>query len=104
MRILQIAPSFHPAIGGVETHVRRVSECLSARGHEVTVLTHADEPSDDTLGSVRVRRLPRAGWLSAWRRSRAEIGGADIVHCHDAYSFLHFSLPPAGFRLGARYS
>ena len=93
MRILHITPSFHPAIGGVETHVRRVSECLSARGHEVTVLTHADKPSDEALGSVRVQRLPRAGLPRAWWGSRERIAAADVVHCHDAYSFLHFYLP-----------
>ena len=88
-----ITPSFHPSIGGVETHVRRVSECLAARGHEVTVLTHASEPSDEMLGSIRVRRLPRAGWFTAWRASRPHVAAADVVHCHDAYSFLHFYLP-----------
>jgi glycosyltransferase involved in cell wall biosynthesis len=93
MRILHITPSFHPAIGGVETHVRRVSECLAAKGHEVTVLTQAGSPAEEALGAVRLRRIPRAGWLSAWRASRPHIAAADIVHCHDAYSFLHFYLP-----------
>ncbi len=93
MRILQITPSFHPSIGGVETHVRHISERLSARGHEVTVLTHADNPSEEALGSVRVHRLPRTGWLQAWRTSRKHIAAADIVQCHDSYSFLHFYLP-----------
>jgi glycosyltransferase involved in cell wall biosynthesis len=59
----------------------------------VTVLTHADEPSEQAIGGIRVHRLPRAGWLSAWRMSRGRIAAADIVHCHDAYSFLHFYLP-----------
>jgi glycosyltransferase involved in cell wall biosynthesis len=93
MRILHITPSFHPAVGGVETHVRRVSECLAAKGHEVTVVTQADSPGEEALGLVRVRRLPRSGWLPAWRASRQHIAAAEIVHCHDAYSFLHFYLP-----------
>ncbi len=93
MRILHITSSFHPSVGGVETHVQRVSERLSARGHEVTVLTHADGASERSLGQVRVRALPRTTWLKAWRMSRPEIAWADTVHCHDAYSFLHFYLP-----------
>lgn len=93
MRILAITPSFYPSIGGVETHVRRVSECLCRRGHEVTVLTHSDEPAEDRLGPVIVRRLPRTGFLSAWLVSRPLMAAADIVHCHDAYSFLHFYAP-----------
>jgi len=88
-----ITPSFYPSIGGVETHVRRVSECLSALGHEVTLLTHANEPSHENLGPLAVYRLPRTNWLAAWRAARPHIGSADIVHCHDAYSFLHFYLP-----------
>jgi len=90
-----ITPSFHPSIGGVETHVRRVSECLSARGHDLTVLTHSSEaaPSSEQLGPLAVCRLPRTNWWQAWRAARPHISNADIVHCHDAYSFLHFYLP-----------
>ena len=93
MRILMIAPSFHPAIGGVETHVRRVSECLAARGHELTVVTHADQPSQEELGRLVVHRLPRGSWWQAWRGVRPHLRRADVVHCHDVYSFLHFVLP-----------
>jgi glycosyltransferase involved in cell wall biosynthesis len=57
------------------------------------VLTHADQPSEHAIGPIRVRRLARVGWLKAWRISRADIAAADVVHCHDAYSFLHFYLP-----------
>ena len=88
-----VTPSFHPAVGGVETHVLRVSQCLAARGHEVTVLTHADEPSEEMLGRLHVHRLPRGGWFAAWRAARPHIAAADVVHCHDAYSFLHFYAP-----------
>jgi glycosyltransferase involved in cell wall biosynthesis len=88
-----ITPSFHPSIGGVETHVLRVSRCLSERGHDVTVLTHADDALDEQLGPLAIRRIPRTSGLAAWRASRSDIAAADIVHCHDAYSFLHFYLP-----------
>jgi glycosyltransferase involved in cell wall biosynthesis len=88
-----ITPSFHPEIGGVETHVRRVSECLAARGRRVAVLTHSDEPGDGELGPLTVHRLPRTNWWRAWQASRPHIAAADLVHCHDAYSFLHFYLP-----------
>ncbi len=93
MRILAITPSFFPNIGGVETHVRCVSERLAARGHQLTVLTHADEPSEEQLGDLRVQRLPHANLISTWRAARHYLAASDIVHCHDAYSFLHFYLP-----------
>jgi len=93
MRILMITPSFHPSVGGVESHVRRVSECLGDKGHEIAVLTHADEPSREQLGPLVLHRIPRTRWPSAWLAARPHIAAADIVHCHDAYSFLHFYLP-----------
>lgn len=92
-----MTPSFHPAIGGVETHVRRVSECLASRGHEVAILTHAEPGAgaarSGRLGPLSVHRLPQTGWWQAWRGARPHIAAADVVHCHDAYSFLHFHLP-----------
>ncbi len=88
-----ITPSFLPSVGGVETHALRVSQCLAARGHDITVLTHADEPSEERLDPLLVHRLPRTKWLAAWRGARPHIAAADVVHCHDAYSFLHFYLP-----------
>jgi glycosyltransferase involved in cell wall biosynthesis len=93
MRILALAPSFYPAVGGVETHVRRVSEALAERNHGVTVLTHADEPGEEQLGPVHVVRLRRSHALSAWLGARPHLAAADVIHCHDAYSFLHFYLP-----------
>jgi len=88
-----IAPSFYPAVGGVETHVRRVSACLTEAGHQVAVLTHADLPSQERLGSLVVHRLPKTGWATAWRLARPHLGWAEVVHCHDTYSYLHFCLP-----------
>lgn len=88
-----ICPSFHPAVGGVETHVLRVSERLSAAGHQVTVLTHSDFPSQERLLNITVHRVRRTGWWGAWRAARPHIAAADVVHCHDTYSFLHFYAP-----------
>jgi glycosyltransferase involved in cell wall biosynthesis len=93
MRILMICPSFHPAVGGVETHVLRVADCLSAAGHQVTVLTHADFPCEERLLNLRVCRIRKTGWWAAWRAARPHIAAADVVHCHDPYSFLHFYAP-----------
>lgn len=38
MRIAQICPRYYPDIGGVETHVKEISERLVARGFEVEVI------------------------------------------------------------------
>jgi glycosyltransferase involved in cell wall biosynthesis len=61
MRILMLAPSFHPVIGGAETYAYTVATGLTARGHVVSVVT--DEPRAGTAGrsgdpdGVNVHRL-----------------------------------------------
>jgi glycosyltransferase involved in cell wall biosynthesis len=49
MRILHVAPLYHPAMGGAETYVKQVSERLSRRGHDVTVLTTNSGGGSDEL-------------------------------------------------------
>ena len=39
MKIAQICPRYFPDIGGVETHVKEISERLVKEGHDVTVIT-----------------------------------------------------------------
>lgn len=70
MRILQVTDLFEPFIGGLEKHVKALSQGLTQRGHEVTVAT-AHLPGttlDEVIDGVRVRRI--AGWsaraLARW--------------------------------------
>ena len=60
MRIAQVVSSYHPRIGGVETHVRRLAQGCAEAGDDVTVLTHQVDgsPVDEWIGAVRVRRFP----------------------------------------------
>lgn len=48
MKILQVFPGYYPAIGGVEEHVRNISEWL-AWEHKVTV------DVTDTSGNINKR-------------------------------------------------
>ena len=60
MKIAQVCPRYHPYIGGVETHVKEVSERLAKRGHEVEVLTtdpRGDLPKQEIIDGVIVRRF-----------------------------------------------
>jgi len=92
-----LTPAFHPLAGGVERHVRRVSEELAALGHEVSVVTRAvpGAPERECLGRVGVVRV--AGGLRAspglWRRHRGLFRDAEVIHCHDAYPFLSWYEP-----------
>lgn len=51
MKIAQVCPRYHPDIGGVETHVREISERLVKMGHEVEVIT------TDPTGKLRKSEL-----------------------------------------------
>ena len=64
--------SVPPRIGGVENIVRSLADELSARGHEVTVMTAEPTPGPERF-AFRVVRKPRA--LQVWR----EFTGADAI-------------------------
>ena len=93
MRVVQVAPRYPPHTGGVETHVKEISERLVERGHEVTVhvADAGDVPSRETRNGVEVRRhraiAPDGafhvapGIAASVRRARA-----DVVHAHNYHS------------------
>jgi len=63
-RVLFLAESFHPVLGGGETHVRRLGSALVARGDAATVVTRRSEaswPGEETLDGIRVVRVPPPG-------------------------------------------
>ncbi|XP_064642386.1 phosphatidylinositol N-acetylglucosaminyltransferase subunit A-like [Lineus longissimus] len=39
-RICMVSDFFYPNMGGVESHIYQLSQCLVARGHEVVIVTH----------------------------------------------------------------
>ena len=66
-RVLFLAESFHPVLGGGETHVRRLGSALVAAGDAATVVTRRGERGVAGRGAAR-RHPGRAG---AARRARA---------------------------------
>jgi glycosyltransferase involved in cell wall biosynthesis len=63
-RVLFLAESFHPVLGGGETHVRRLGTALVAAGDTATVVTRRGEeswPAEEVLDGIRVVRVPPAG-------------------------------------------
>ncbi len=96
LRILQVTPLFAPHVGGVETHVREVSERLADRGFDVSVLTTdatGELESVSRVGSIPVRRVaayPRGrDWLLA-----PGLHGAirsepwDLLHLQSFHTFV----------------
>jgi len=63
-RVLFLAESFHPTLGGGETHIRRLGSQLVAAGDAVTVLTRRADaawPVEEHLDGIRVRRVGPPG-------------------------------------------
>ncbi len=64
IRVLFLTESFHPVLGGGETHVRQLGADLAAAGHQATVITRRGEaswPAEDEVDGIRVRRVPPTG-------------------------------------------
>ncbi|ADI31990.1 glycosyltransferase [Staphylothermus hellenicus] len=61
MRILYVAPRYHPHIGGVEYVVKFIAESLARHGHDVTVLAgepNIESPKEDIVNGIHVIRWP----------------------------------------------
>ncbi|HWG00656.1 MAG TPA: glycosyltransferase family 4 protein [Trebonia sp.] len=105
MRIAQVVASYHPRIGGVETHVRRIAEGCAVAGDDVTVLTHQapGQPAEETIGPVRVLRfqltLRSQVYPFSWRLFRylgQHAAEYDVVHAHSYHTLAGQAAPRAG--------
>jgi len=90
MRICQVAPYFHPHVGGVESHVYSLCKELSRRGHEVTVYTTLSNPSlplYEIIDGFDVHRVPplftvlRTPIIPELKKELVTWDG-DVVHAH----------------------
>ncbi len=96
MRIAHVVASYHPAVGGLETHVKALADGCAAAGDQVTVLTHQasdDLAADEWAGAVRVLRFPltvRAHHYPVsrdlFRYLREHAGDFDLIHAHNYHN------------------
>jgi glycosyltransferase involved in cell wall biosynthesis len=84
MRILHVSDCFLPRLGGIELHVRDLSDRQRAQGHHVSVLTatpSGNAPAESSAGRqdfvIRQHQLRSAGL-----RKLIASGGFDVVHAH----------------------
>lgn len=108
MKILFLTRLYKPHIGGVETHVEKVTDELIKRGHTVTIVTeelkHSNGLADkhaENSNSLKIYRIPFSSenwfkkftiWKWLWIHKKL-IQEADIVHCHDVFFwYLPFKL------------
>jgi phosphatidylinositol alpha-mannosyltransferase len=86
--------------GGVSVYVHRLSQALSARGHEVVVFTHSPAPPGASY-ETRKLPLPRVGdrrvirqYVAPWLLNAEDLRGFDVAHFHgDDWFFLRRRLP-----------
>jgi glycosyltransferase involved in cell wall biosynthesis len=101
MRVLFIAPSYYPHIGGVEYVVKSVAERLARAGYEVVVAAgepSADKPREDVVDGVRVVRWPVWSPGNAYHipRKRSDLKKllkelarqVDAVHVHSVHNIF----------------
>jgi glycosyltransferase involved in cell wall biosynthesis len=101
MRIVYVAQSYFPRIGGMEYVIKSVAERLAKMGHEVTVVTgepEAKKPREEEINSVHVIRWPTWAPSNAYHipkergqlRSLLEklLSDVDAVHVHSAHAVL----------------
>jgi glycosyltransferase involved in cell wall biosynthesis len=63
-RVLFLAESFHPVLGGGETHLRRLGSALVAAGDAATVVTRRGDrawPANEVVDGIRVTRVAPSG-------------------------------------------
>jgi glycosyltransferase involved in cell wall biosynthesis len=100
VRIGVVTSAYHPDIGGVETHVRRLCAALVAAGDEVEVLTQYAAGSTEAIDGVLVRRFPLTVAasnyrfsLALWHWLRRHAGRYDVLHAHSYHALA--ALPAA---------
>jgi glycosyltransferase involved in cell wall biosynthesis len=94
MKVIQVCPSYYPYIGGVQYHVKLLSEHLAKKNVEVEVYTTDPQRryrQKEVINHVKVTRLfsfaPENSYdfapslLSLLRKARA-----DIIHAHSIHS------------------
>lgn len=103
MKIIQVAPYYYPAVGGVEEVVKQYSEGLVRKGHSVTVLTSQEKNSDlKELNGVKIERFASFGSSLPFSPIlpilplKLLAAKADIIHLHankrfptDAVAFVN---------------
>jgi len=96
MKILQVCPRYYPDVGGVEEHVRSISERL-AKKYDVTVFTTdplGKLPKEEVINNVEVRRFKSWAPNEAYYFSRElkkylmeNSDEFDIIHAHNYHAF-----------------
>lgn len=100
MNIIFFTRLYYPHIGGVEKHVKRLAETLTAQKHKLTIITEqysSQLPEHETKNNITILRIlvPQSAkhkkfyiwkWILLHRKLFIE---ADILHVHDVVFWLY---------------
>jgi glycosyltransferase involved in cell wall biosynthesis len=94
LKIAQVCPRYSPDIGGVETHVKEISERLAKKGHMVEVVTTDPSgklPATETINGVKVTRFKciapgNAYFFTPKIYSYLKSREYDIIHGHSYHA------------------
>lgn len=95
MKIIQVCSKYYPEIGGIETHVKELSEALVKMGHDVEVVcTYSSHklPEKDIINGVKVTRFwafapGEAYYFSPMIYFYLRDQVYDVIHAHNYHSF-----------------
>ncbi|MCW4023426.1 MAG: glycosyltransferase family 4 protein [Candidatus Bathyarchaeota archaeon] len=100
MKIAQVCPRYEPYIGGVETHVKQISERLVRIGYAVEVLTTDSSgqlPLREEINGVIVRRFkawsPNESYYFSRHMQRYLVENSkvyDLIHAHSYHAFTTY--------------
>ncbi len=93
MKILQVCPQYFPSVGGVQVHVKNISERLAGE-HDVTVFTTDSSgtlPKEEEINGVLIRRFASFSPNNAYHFSFEMLkclrqSQFDIVHGHNYHA------------------
>lgn len=94
IKIVHIYKDFYPVLGGIENHIRLLTEAQVQQGYNVTVLATSltGRTETTTMNGVRVIKTGRQATVQSTPLSaalpltlRRETAGADIAHVHSPY-------------------
>lgn len=98
MRIAQLVSSYHPLIGGVETHVRHLAQGCAEAGDQVTIITHQltdGAAADEWIDAVHVRRFALTAGsrsypfsLSLFQYLSSHATDFDLIHVHSYHTIV----------------
>ena len=96
MKVIQVCPLYYPEIGGVETHVKELSERLVKRGHEVEVVCtgkiNSEQKINEFFSIKRFKAIApnNAYYIAPQIYSYLKRADCDVIHAHSYHAIPAF--------------